>query len=82
MAYDNSKVYFLDVEIRRAGNTLQTEVYRSPPGANSYLTNDKFPPKPSKEVPSIFPVVKIEKELQCRYGFSETCRYFDEPAGR
>lgn len=50
MTYDNSKLHFLNVEIKTffnveiktAGNALQMEVYRKPFDPNSYIAVDSF----------------------------------------
>lgn len=36
MTFDKFKAHFLDVEIRRIGTILQTDIYRRPTDANSF----------------------------------------------
>lgn len=45
LKYDSKKINFLDVEIKRVGDRIETDTYRKPTDANSFLVNDSFHPQ-------------------------------------
>lgn len=43
--YDSRRIKILDVDIKRVGNRTNTDTYRKPTDANSFLASDSFHPQ-------------------------------------
>lgn len=69
MTHNRSRLIFLDIEGKKIGTTIQTDVYRKPTDANSCLAGDSFHPSHLKKEFGLFPTFELRRNCSLDLDF-------------